>query len=305
MDKPTLVIMAAGMGSRFGGLKQIEPVSDYGELIVDLSLYDAMLAGFDKAVFVIKEEMEADMRALLDDGAGRHIEIEYDHQRLTDLPAGYTVPTGRVKPWGTGHAVMAARHFVSGPMAIINADDYYGSHGFQLIFDHLAAAKNDDKARYAMIGYALKNTVPARGHVARGVCRIGADGLLIGIDERPKIERRGDGIAYTEDDETWAPLPADATVSMNFWGFTEGFMDELVKGFPAFLDEALHMNPLVEEYWLPARVDALIREDLASVRCMATDDRWYGVTYKEDTDSVRSALQSMKDRGVYPDKLWR
>jgi dTDP-glucose pyrophosphorylase len=305
MDKPTLVIMAAGMGSRYGGLKQIEPVSDQGELIVDFSLYDAILAGFDKVVFVIKEEMEADMRALLDEGAGQHIEIEYAYQRLDDLPAGYALPEGRVRPWGTGHAAMTARHLVRGPFALINADDYYGPHGFQLLFDYLSTAKNDEKARYAMVGYVLKNTVTENGHVARGVCRIGENGFLNGIDERIKIERHSDGIAYTEDDKTWVPLAENATVSMNLWGFTEGFMDELETGFSLFLDEALHVNPLKGEYQLPSRVDELIQEGLASVRCIMTNDRWYGITYTEDRDSVVSALQSMKDRGIYPDKLWR
>ncbi|MDR1068266.1 MAG: nucleotidyltransferase [Clostridiales Family XIII bacterium] len=305
MEKPVLVVMAAGMGSRYGGLKQAEPVSGQGEIIVDFSLYDALLAGFDRAVFIIKEEMEADMRGLLDAGAGKHIEIEYAFQHMDDLPAGYGVPEGRVKPWGTGHAVMAARSLVRGPMTVINADDYYGPHAFQLLFDYLSSAKNDEKARYAMAGYVLKNTVTEYGHVARGICRIDENGYLAGIDERVKIMQRDAGIAYTEDDKTWTPLAEDSVVSMNFWGFTEGFMDILTAGFPAFLDTALRENPLKGEYFLPSVVDGLIQSGKASVKTLKTDDRWYGVTYKEDRESVVDALQSLKDKGVYPDKLWR
>jgi dTDP-glucose pyrophosphorylase len=305
MDKPVLVVMAAGMGSRYGGLKQIEPVGEYGENIADFSLYDALLAGFDKAVFVINKEIEADVRALFDEGAGKHIEIEYAFQRLDDLPAGYSVPEGRVRPWGTCHAVMAARHAVHGPFVVINADDYYGSHAFQLMFDYLSSAKNDEKARYAMVGYLLKNTVTEFGHVARGVCRTDGNGCMTGIDERVKIMRRGADIAYTEDGNTWIPLPPEAVVSMNFWGFTEGFMDITVRDFPHILDAILEANPLNGEYQLPRTVGDMIDAGEASVKIMNTLDRWYGVTYKEDRQSVVSALQALKDRGEYPEKLWR
>jgi dTDP-glucose pyrophosphorylase len=305
MNKPVLVIMAAGMGSRYGGLKQIEPVGDKGEIIVDFSLYDAWIAGFDKAIFIIKEEMEADVRALIDAGAGKYIKVDYAFQRLDDLPRGYSVPEGRVKPWGTCHAVMAVRDMINGPMTVINADDYYGPHAFRLLFDYLSSAKNNDKAHYAMAGYVLKNTITEYGHVARGVCCVNDDGFLTSVDERTKIMRRGDKIVYTEDNETWISIPGDATVSMNFWGFTEGFTDILVKDFPAFLDEALKTNPLKAEYLLPSKVDELIKSGAASVKCMETDNRWYGVTYREDTTAVISALQALKDKGVYPDRLWR
>jgi dTDP-glucose pyrophosphorylase len=297
--------MAAGMGSRYGGLKQIEPVSDEGEIIVDFSLYDAVRAGFGKAIFIIKEEMEADMRALIDGGAGKFLDVDYAFQRLDDLPPGYAMPEGRVKPWGTCHAVMAVRGMVNGPMTVINADDYYGAHAFRILFDYLSSAKNDEKARYAMAGYVLKNTITEHGHVARGVCRVDGDDFLTNVDERLKIMRRGAEIAYTEDGETWIPLPEDAAVSMNFWGFTEGFTDILAKGFPKFLDEALKTDPLKSEYLLPRKVDELIKSGAASVKCIKTDDRWYGVTYKEDKASVVRALQALKDKGVYPDKLWR
>jgi dTDP-glucose pyrophosphorylase len=304
MDKPVLVVMAAGMGSRYGGLKQIEPISKEGEIIIDFSLYDALRAGFSKAVFIINENIEPDIRALLDGRAGKHMEIEYAFQKLDDLPDGYSVPEGRVKPWGTCHAVMAARHSVDGPAVVINADDYYGPHAYRFMFDHLSSAKNDEKCRYAMVGYALKNTVTEHGHVARGVCRVNADGFLTGIDERLKIMRRGEDIAYTEDDETWIKLPTDAIVSMNFWGFTDGFMDETVREFPNALDKILRTDPLKGEFQLPRTVGDMVDSGRATVKIMTTDDRWYGVTYREDRQSVVNNLQSLKDSGVYPDKLW-
>jgi dTDP-glucose pyrophosphorylase len=297
--------MAAGMGSRYGGLKQIEPVSEQGENIADFSLYDALLAGFDRAVFVINKDIEADVRTLLDEGAGKHIEIEYAFQKLDDLPAGYSVPNGRVRPWGTCHAVMAAKHKVNGPFVVINADDYYGSHAFQLMFDYLSSIRDDEKARYAMVGYMLKNTITEYGHVSRGVCRMDKEGFMTGVDERLKIMRRGADIAYTEDDSTWIPLRADDIVSMNFWGFTEGFMDVAVREFPAALDVIMRTDPLKGEYQLPRTVGDMIDADKASVKIMRTEDRWHGITYKEDRQSVVSALQALKDSGVYPDKLWR
>jgi hypothetical protein len=200
---------------------------------------------------------------------------------------------------------MAARHAVRGPFVVINADDYYGAHAYQLMFDYLSSTKDDEKARYAMVGYLLKNTVTEYGHVARGVCRVDADGFMSGIDERLKILRRGADIAYTEDDETWVTLPADAVVSMNFWGFTEGFMDVTVRDFPAILDGILRANPLKGEYQLPRTVGDMVDAGEASVKIMKTDDRWYGITYKEDRQAVAAALQALKDRGVYPEKLWR
>lgn len=306
MKKPILIIMAAGMGSRYGGLKQIDPVSDQGEIILDFSLYDAHMAGFEKAVFIIKKENEVDFRALIDEKAGKYMEVDYAFQQLDDIPAGYTVPEGRVKPWGTCHAVLSARNLIDGPFAVINADDYYGPGAFASIYDYLEQAKDDEKYRYCMVGYQLENTLTENGHVARGVCQVSKDGYLEDIVERTKIMRRGDAIAYKEDDgESWHELAEGTTVSMNFWGFTESFVREMEERFPAFLDKALAENPLKGEYFLPGVVDQLIQEQKASVRVLTSHDKWYGVTYKEDKESVVDALQSMKDKGLYPEKLWK
>ncbi len=306
MNKPVLVIMAAGMGSRYGGLKQIDPISDKGEIILDFSLYDAMMAGFEKVIFIIKKENEADFRALIDERAGKYMEVEYAFQELTDIPQGYQVPEERVKPWGTCHAVLSARKLINGPLAVINADDYYGPGAFQTIYDYLEQAKDDEKYRYCMVGYQLEKTLTENGHVARGVCEVGENGQLLDIVERTKIMYHDGGIAFTEDDgATWQPLEEGTTVSMNFWGFTESFIREMETRFPAFLDKALVENPLKGEYFLPGVVDQLIKEDKATVKVLRSHDKWYGVTYKEDKQSVVDALQSMKDKGLYPEKLWK
>ncbi|WP_251614126.1 sugar phosphate nucleotidyltransferase [Senimuribacter intestinalis] len=306
MNKPVLVIMAAGMGSRYGGLKQIDPISDRGEIILDFSLYDAMMAGFEKVIFIIKKENEEDFRRLIDQRAGKYMKVEYAFQELTDIPQGYQVPAERVKPWGTCHAVLSARKLIDGPFAVINADDYYGPGAFQIIYDYLDQAKDDGKYRYCMVGYNLEKTLTENGHVARGVCKVGENGQLLDIVERTKIMYRDGGIAFTEDDGvTWQALEEGTTVSMNFWGFTESFVREMEERFPAFLDKALVENPLKGEYFLPGVVDQLIKEDKATVKVLHSHDKWYGVTYKEDKQSVVDALQSMKDKGLYPEKLWK
>ena len=311
MREPVLVIMAAGMGSRFGGLKQIEPVGSGGEIILDFSLYDAMMAGFKKAVFIIKRENEADFRALIDERAGKYMEIEYAFQDITDIPAGYEVPEGRVKPWGTGHAVMAARHAVDGPFVVINADDYYGPGAFQSIYEFLEEAEDDadGKYHYAMVGYQVENTMTENGHVSRGVCQTSEDGMLAEITERTKIQWQDGNIVFEDsaaaDGSGWTGLQPGTTVSMNFWGFTPSMLREMEARFPAFLDQALAENPMKGEYFLPGVVDQLIQEGKADVRVLKSLDRWYGVTYKEDKDSVVDAIQAMKDKGEYPDKLWK
>lgn len=306
MNKPVLVIMAAGMGSRYGGLKQIDPVSDQGEIILDFSLCDAMMAGFEEAIFIIKKENEADFRALIDERAGKHMKVKYAFQELSDLPQGYGVPEGRVKPWGTCHAVLSARKLIDGPFAVINADDYYGPGAFQSIYDYLEKASDDELYRYCMVGYEVQNTLTENGHVARGVCSVGTDETLQDIVERTKIMRREEGIAFTEDDgTTWTPLSEGTVVSMNFWGFTRSFVSEMEARFPAFLDKALAENPLKSEYFLPGVVDQLIKEHKASVKVLKSRDKWYGVTYKEDKPGVVDALQAMKDKGIYPEKLWK
>lgn len=306
MKKPTLVIMAAGMGSRFGGLKQIEPVSEQGEIILDFSLYDAVMAGFQKVIFIIKEENEKDFRALIDERAGKHIDVEYAFQRLDDLPAGYSVPEGREKPWGTAHAVLAARKLTDGPIAVINADDYYGPGAFKSIYRFLESARDDDKYDFCMVGYNIENTLTENGYVSRGVCRTSEAGLLEEITERTKIQWQGDKIVYTEDDgASWQELSRGTVVSMNFWGFTPSMMKEMEDRLPAFLDNAMRDNPMKGEYFLPGVVDQLIKEEKAQVKVLRSMDRWYGVTYKEDKDSVVAALRSMKDKGEYPEVLWK
>lgn len=306
MKAPVLVIMAAGMGSRFGGLKQIEPVSDKGEIILDFSLYDAVMAGFNKVVFVIKEDNEAAFRELIDNKAGKYIDVEYVFQKLEDLPEGYKVPEGREKPWGTGHAVLAARKVVDGPFAVINADDYYGPGAFQTMYSFLENAEDDDKYKYCMVGFQIENTLTENGYVSRGVCELSEDNMLTDITERTKIQWQDEKIVFTEDDgATWTELPRGTFVSMNFWGFTSSMMKEMESRFPDFLDKAMVDNPMKGEYFLPGVVDQLIQEGKAEVKVLKSMDRWYGVTYKEDKESVVDALQSMKDKGEYPDVLWK
>ena len=305
MNKPVLVVMAAGLGSRFGGLKQITPVTDQGEIILDFSLYDAMLAGFEDVVFIIKKENEAAFRTLVDERAGKRLNVHYAFQELTDIPSGYSVPSGREKPWGTGHAVLAARNIVDGPFAVINADDYYGSTAFQEIYEFLCSAANN--ATHAMVAFRLANTLSESGHVARGVCKVSEDGKLLDIHERTMIKKLDDEvglIGYSEDGgETWTHLSGDTPVSMNFWGFSADFMKELENHFPAFLD-IVSDNPLKAEYFLPGVVDELLKEGRAEVKVLQSSDKWYGVTYQEDKESVFDALRSMKDKGLYPEVLW-
>lgn len=309
MKEPVLVIMAAGMGSRFGGLKQIEPVGSGGEIILDFSLYDAYMAGFKKAIFVIKREHEQDFRQLIDERAGRFMTVEYAFQALEDLPAGYTVPAGRVKPWGTAHAVMAARDLIDGPLAVINADDYYGPGAFQYIYDFLANHDDGEKYQYCMVGYPIENTLTENGYVSRGVCQTSPQGMLTEIVERTKIQWQGEKIVFADaadnGETVWTPLPRGTVVSMNFWGFTPSILREMEARFPAFLAQVQAADPMKGEFFLPGVVDALIQEDKAEVKVLQTRDRWYGVTYKEDKTAVVNALQSMKDKGEYPDKLWK
>lgn len=297
--------MAAGMGSRYGGLKQIDPVDEEGHIIMDFSMFDAKRAGFEKVIFIIKRENEADFRAAVGDRMENYMEVSYAFQEIDNIPDGCQVPEGRVKPWGTAHAVLSCIDQIDGPFAVINADDYYGQEAFRLIYDYLASHEDDDKYRYTMVGYELGNTVTDNGHVARGVCDMNSEGELIAIHERTRIEKRDDGIAYTEDDgATWVSVPADTTVSMNMWGFTRSILDEIKAGFPAFLNEGLKKNPMKCEYFLPAVVSDLLGEDRATVAVLKSADKWYGVTYKEDKPVVMSAIKKMKDDGLYPAHLW-
>ncbi|MBS6396846.1 MAG: nucleotidyltransferase [Clostridiales bacterium] len=305
MNKPVLVIMAAGMGSRYGGLKQIDPIDSQGHIIMDFSIYDAVKAGFEKVVFIIKKENEADFRESIGNRMEKQIQVEYVFQDLHNLPEGFEVPEGRVKPWGTGHAVLSCLSAIDGPFAVINADDYYGQQAFQMIYDFLTTHGDEEKYQYTMVGYLLKNTLTENGHVARGVCETDADSKLTKIVERTRIERRENGPAYTEDDGvTWTGLPEEAIVSMNMWGFSRSMLPELNARFASFLQENLPKNPLKCEYFLPFVVDELIREEKAEVTVLKSRDRWYGVTYKEDKPVVVKAIQDLKDQGCYPQELW-
>lgn len=305
MKKPVLVIMAAGMGSRYGGLKQIDPVDEEGHIIMDFSMYDARRAGFEKVIFIIKKENEENFKEAVGDRMAKYMDVSYAFQELANIPEGYEVPEGRVKPWGTAHAVLSCIDQIDGPFAVINADDYYGQEAFKLIYDYLASHEDDEKYRYTMVGYHLGNTVTDNGHVARGICDMNENGELVAIHERTRIEKRDGGIAFTEDDgETWTSVPADATVSMNMWGFTKSILTEIKEGFPAFLEEGLQSNPMKCEYFLPTVVSDLLREDRATVAVLKSADKWYGVTYKEDKPVVVAAIKRMKEEGLYPVHLW-
>lgn len=301
MKNPTLVIMAAGMGSRFGGLKQIEPVDEQGHIIIDFSLFDAWRAGFRNLVFIIKPEMEKSFREVIGNRMEKYFNITYVHQTIDKLPAGYCVPEGRTKPWGTGHAVLCCKDVVDGPFTVINADDFYGPSAFSAIYNYLT--NNCDDTRYAMVGYRLANTVTENGSVARGVCSV-KNNLLTGVTERTKIFKNGRDAKYTEDDETFVELSGDTIVSMNFWGFTPKMLNELDDRFAAFLDDAFITNPLKSEYFLPSVVNEHLKEGTASVQVLPCEETWYGVTYREDLALVKKAIADMKKQGIYSENLW-
>ncbi|HPF86475.1 MAG TPA: NTP transferase domain-containing protein [Candidatus Limiplasma sp.] len=298
--QPILLIMAAGMGSRYGGLKQMDPIGAHGEFILDYSLYDAKRAGFGRAVLVIKRENEADFRRLLSQRV--QFPISYAYQELDDLPAGYTLPAERVKPWGTGHAVLAARDQLDAPFCVINADDFYGAEAFRLAVRHLQEVQSDDD--FAMIGYLLKNTLSETGFVSRGVCSVSDDGYLRSIAERTHIISTVDGPLVTEDGTTYTRLSANATVSMNMWAFPQAMTRYLKELFPAFLDRALAENVEKAEFYLPYAVDELLQAGRVRVKVSQTSERWYGITYRQDRPLVEQALQALTQQGQYPDTLW-
>ena len=303
MNKPVLVVLAAGMGSRYGGLKQIDALGGNGEAILDYSIYDAYQAGFRTAVILIKEAIREDFMATVGKRlASSPMEIRYAYQELSKLPAGYSVPEGRVKPFGTGHAIICAGEEVgNAPFVVINADDFYGRTAFQKMYEFLSAAT--DPFDYCMVGYELGKTVTDNGSVARGVCSTDAQGNLTTITERTRIEKYPGGIHFTEDGETWTDLPADTTVSMNFMGFMPSFLEEAKALFPKALDEILAKNPLKGEYFLPAIVQQMLTEGRATMKVLTSPDKWYGVTYAADKPVVVAALKKMTEDGIYPEKL--
>lgn len=303
--KPVLVVLAAGMGSRYGGLKQIDPVGVQGEAILDYSIYDAHRAGFDTVVIIIKKAIEKDfMETVGKRLKNAPVEIRYAFQELDKLPAGYAVPEGRTKPWGTSHAVLCAAEAIDGaPFAVINSDDYYGASAYKVMYDYLSQIT--DPYGYCMVGYELGKTVTDNGSVARGVCETDGEGFLAGITERTRIEKYSGGIHFTEDGENWVDVPANTTVSMNMWGFMPSFLEEINARFSAFLDKALPENPLKCEYFLPIPIAQLIQEKKASVKVLTSPDRWFGVTYAADKPVVVAELKKMTDEGKYPDGLWK
>ena len=307
MNKPVLVVLAAGMGSRYGGLKQIDPVGTQGEAILDYSLYDAHRAGFQTAVIIIKEAIKKDFMETVGKRLERcPMEIRYAYQELNKVPEGFTVPEGRTKPWGTSHAVLCARDQIGdAPFGVINADDYYGPEAFQRLYDFLVASKDSRPYEFCMIGYRLGNTVTDNGSVARGVCQTDGEGNLTSIVERTRIEKYAGGIHFTADDgKTWEDVPGDTPVSMNMWGFTQGFVEEIAQRFPEFLRNEVVENPAKAEFYLPMTVGQLLREGAVRVKVLPTGDRWYGVTYAEDKPMVVAALKGLTDQSLYPDGLW-
>lgn len=306
MKKTTLVVMAAGMGSRYGGLKQIDPIGPGGEIILDYSVFDAAEAGFDRVIFVIKKEIEGDFKKITEGRFESRIEVEYAFQDICDIPENFSVPEGRIKPWGTGQAVLACRKLIDGPFAVINADDYYGKETFRLIHDELVKEEGaEEKYDFCMVGFRVENTLTENGSVARGVCQTSSEGYLTDIVERTKIAINSGKIQYTEDNgESWTDIPQGTTVSMNCWGFSPEMIKELENRFSAFLERGLRENPLKCEYFLPFVVDELLKENKAQVKVLETTEKWYGVTYKEDRESVTKALREKVFDGIYPEKLW-
>lgn len=306
-SKPILVVMAAGMGSRYGGLKQIDPVGPCGEAILDYSLYDARRAGFSTVVFIIKHEIEEDFKRTVGSRAEQAgLEVRYAFQQLDILPEGFSVPEGRVKPWGTAHAVLSAAGCIDAPFAVINADDYYGPTCFRLIYEYLSTHADGDKFAWAMVGFHLKNTVSENGSVSRGVCVTDEAGNLVSVTERTRIEPRNGAIAYTEDEgKTWVELPGDSLVSMNLWGFTPSFVAAAQQGFADFLRQNVPVNPLKCEYYLPSVVSAALADGRAQVRVLTSPDKWHGITYREDKPELVAALKAMTDAGTYPQGLWK
>ncbi len=305
MRKTTLVIMAAGAGSRFGGPKQITPVGPNDEKIIDYSIYDAIRAGFDEIVFVVNEKMMHDFKEAVGNNAAKHISVKYAVQRLDDIPTGFTVPQGRTKPWGTGHAIYACRDIVDNPFMVINADDFYGSEAFVKIHDFLVNIdENEDNLQFTMAGYRLENTLPAVGTVSRGICETDENGYLKSVTERTKIMFRHGGICFTDDDEYYTELEPSTVTSLNCWGFDNRIMAQLPWRFEEFLEYYKNENTLKCEFFLPTVVNDLVNEREATVKVVKTGDKWYGMTYKEDRETVAEAVKQLVAEGKYPERLW-
>jgi len=306
MKDPILVIMAAGMGSRYGGLKQIDPVDPQGNIIMDFSIYDAMQAGFKKFVFVIKDAIAADFKAAIGNRIEKIAEVHYVYQELNKIPEGVIeIPADRVKPWGTGHAILCCKDVLDAPFAVINADDFYGRDAFVQLYNFLKNNDETDPMQISMVGYVLENTLTENGHVARGVCQVSEEGYLQKIDERTMIQKIDGQAHYSEDDgKTFVPVSNTAPVSMNMWGFPLAYLRALEVKFPEFLKKTIKENPLKGEFFLPVVVDELLHDDAATVKVLHSADKWFGVTYKEDKPVVEASIRALKDAGAYPEKLW-
>jgi choline kinase len=307
VEKPVLVILAAGTGSRYGGIKQIEPVGEHGELIIDYSIYDAIKAGFEKVVFIINHALEDDFMEVIGDRISKHVKTAYAYQELDQLPEGRAIPEGRTKPWGTTQALLSARSVIDGPFAVINADDFYGASAYRTIYDWLSRSTGMDggKMRFAMVGYRIENTVSDHGGVTRGICEADERGFLVSIAERRGVEKAPNGARYSDDrGETWHDIPAGTLVSMNFWGLHEGFFKAAEDDFPGFLDENLAKNPLKCEYLLPSEIGFQLQSGRVDVKVLESEDMWYGITYREDLPGVMEAVKKLHQRGVYPKPLW-
>ncbi|MBQ9324708.1 MAG: nucleotidyltransferase [Clostridia bacterium] len=303
MNDPILLIMAAGMGSRYGGLKQMDSLGPDGEVILHYSIFDARRAGFRRVVFLIKHEIEADFRRLVGQRVEPYMQVSYAFQELSSIPKGFTLPTERTKPLGTAHAVLCAAEYLDAPFAVINADDYYGPSSFESAYAYLSQATDDEKARWMMVGYDLSNTTTPNGYVARGVCQI-KDGYLESVQERTHIIESCDGPLYTEDGIHYTLLSRDTKVSMNMWGFTPSILGIMKERFPVFLSEALPANPLKAEFFLPSVVSYALSCQMATVSVLSSHDKWYGVTYHEDREGVIAALRAKTEEGLYPPSLF-
>ena len=305
MNKTALVIMAAGMGSRYGGgIKQLEHVGVSGEIIMEYSIYDAIAAGFDKVVFITRKDLEEEFKKIIKPSVAEQVEVEYVFQELDNLPEGFSVPEGRTKPWGTGHAILSCLGTVKEPFAVINADDYYGKEAFVKIHDFLANVPMDsEKMYFTMVGFKMENTLSENGQVTRGVCLVDENNKLTHVEEHFAIERAGDKVTAENSAREAVELPLDTIVSMNLWGFTPGFLDALNEKFAQFL-ESIKGNETKAEYLLPEVVGTLLKEDRAEVTVLTSKDRWFGVTYKEDKDKVVRAFRELYENGDYPEKLF-
>jgi len=305
MEKPVLVIMAAGMGSRYGGLKQIDTVDEQGHVIIDFSIYDAIKAGFQKVVFIIKKEIEEDFKKAIGNSIQHIDNVEFVYQEIAKVPESFSIPEGRVKPWGTGHAILCCKDKINGPFAVINADDFYGYEAFTKIYDFLSTKTEIEDNLYATVGFQLSNTLTEHGSVARGVCDVNEKGYLSRITERTRIEKFSDGVKYYDSEkDIWEDISPDSTVSMNLWGFQANFMEELEKEFDEFLRTEVSNNPLKSEFLLPTFIQHMIEAEKAQVEVLHSKDQWFGVTYKEDKEVVLREIAKLKEQGVYLENLW-